>query len=101
MMNDDEVFTAHFEKDATVGLDETGAGGFSVTPLPMGDEITVGGDFGLATELTLIDMKGAVVARWTDIVPGMALRLPELPAGIYMLRAETPGGTYLQKALKR
>ena len=101
VMNDDEVFTAHFEKDATVGLDETGAGGFSVTPLPMGDEITVGGDFGIATELTLIDMKGAVVARWTDIVPGMTLRLPELPAGIYMLRAETPGGTYLQKALKR
>lgn len=101
VMNDDEIFTARFEKDNSVGLTDTEATGFTVYPLPLRDRMTVTGDFDIASEITLIDMKGAVVGRWTDITPGTTVTLPEIPSGLYMVCGVTSSGTRIIKALKR
>lgn len=62
-------------------------------PLPLGGTLTVGGDFDAPVVVEIMTAEGIAAARWEDVECGMALQLPALQKGVYILRLTATDGT--------
>ncbi|MDE6854602.1 MAG: T9SS type A sorting domain-containing protein, partial [Muribaculaceae bacterium] len=92
---------ANFATSTGVGSIDTGKGDFTVSPAPLHDVMTVSGSYRTARILAVYDIGGAEYLRWTDVPEGASLSVDRLAPGFYIVRAETDGGTFTCKVLKK
>lgn len=92
---------ANFATSTGVGAVTAGRGDFAVSPAPLHDVMTVTGSYRTARVLAVYDIGGGECLRWTDVPEGASLSVGRLAPGFYIIRAETDGGTFTCKVLKK
>ena len=84
-----------------IGLPGSESGSLRVTPVPVGDVMTLEGEFETLQGLTLIDMGGAAIREWRDVPCGARLDMTGVPPGCYILRGSGDDRGYTVKVVKK
>jgi len=89
-------------------LDESGTGalpagmeGLSVTPVPVGDHMTVECSSGTLGTLALFDMAGSKVCEWHDVPSGSRLDVRGIAPGCYLVTGSADGRSMVVKVVKK
>ncbi len=72
-----------------------------ITPLPLGEQMFVKGNFSEIRQLTVYDLKGLKRLQRQHLRQGEGIPTGQLPAGVYHIQVCTDRGVYTQKVLKR
>jgi len=84
---------------AFIGLDENEFANVQVAPNPVGDELTVYGDFSSPTKGLLVDQSGRILIQ-VDLQNGSKLDTSGLDSGSYIFRIENENGTTTRTVIK-
>ncbi|WP_165822135.1 T9SS type A sorting domain-containing protein [Hymenobacter edaphi] len=105
-----DLFSSHFQVDAyalqavpLAALPAQQAAAWQVYPVPAGEQLTIQPPAGGAARATLLDNLGRAVAAPVELAGGRPAQLPlsGLPAGLYLLRVETPQGSFTRRVQKQ
>ena len=72
-----------------------------ITPLPLGEQMFVKGNFNEIRQLTVYDLNGMKRLQRQHLRQGEGVFTGQLPAGIYHIQVCTDNGVYTQKVIKR
>lgn len=95
------------ERQEQVGIDDVTPDGSGsresifITPLPLGDQMFVRGNFKEIRQLAVYDMQGVKHLQATGLRPGQQVSTSSLAKGVYHVVVCTEKGIYTKKVLKR
>lgn len=80
---------------------DSGEGGLKVTPVPVGDVMTIEGSFDQLQSVKLLDMTGTVAREWHDVASGANLNMTGIAPGCYIVQGIEAQHRYFIKIVKK